>query len=160
MKEKPDKILTLCLVCRDSKVLLALKKSRFGAGLINGYGGKVREGREIEDEAKRELKTESGLLALKMRQIGFLLFKFLDTGKVFECHLFRVDKSKGVPKETKEMGQPHWYQMDMKSIPFGQMWEGDKFWFPFFLRGEDFHGWILYNNKEDKKAINHKIAPA
>lgn len=157
MEKKPDKVFTLCFVCRGSEVLLALKKSRFGAGLINGYGGKVREGREIDVEGKRELKAESGLLALKMRQVGFMIFEFLDSRKVFECHYFRVDEFKGVPKETKEMGPPQWYKMDMKSMPFEQMWEGDKLWFPFFLRGEDFHGWILYDNTREKRVVNHRI---
>ena len=159
MKDKPDKVFTLCFVCRGSDVLLATKKSRFGAGLINVYGGKVRDGREIEAEAKRELKAESGISALKMRQVGFMIFKFLDSGKVFECYFFRIDEFKGVPKETKEMGPPQWYKMDMKSIPFGQMWEGDRLWFPFFLRGEDFKGWILYNNTQEKKVLNYRIVP-
>jgi len=159
MKNKPDKVFTLCFVCKDSKILLAPKKSRWGAGLINAYGGKVRNGRDIEAEARRELKAESCISAVKMKQVGFMTFKFLDSGKEFECHYFRVDEFKGVPKETKEMGPPQWYKMNMKSIPFEQMWEGDKLWFPFFLRGEDFHGWILYDNTQEKKVINHKIAP-
>lgn len=158
MEKKPDKVFTLCFVYRGQDVLLAPKKSRLGAGLINGYGGKVRDGRDAEDEAKRELKAESTLSALKMRQVGFMIFKFLDSEKVFECYYFRVDEFKGVPKETKEMGPPQWYKMEMESIPFGQMWEGDKLWFPFFLRGEDFHGWILYNNTQEKEVVNHRIA--
>jgi len=160
MEKKPDKVMTLCFVHNDSQVLLARKKSRLGAGLLNGYGGKVREGKDIESEAKRELKAESGLRAAKMRKIGVVQFEFLDNGKLFECHYYLVDIAdcKGQSKETKEMGPPEWYKRDKDSIPYSQMWSGDKLWFPYFIAGQDFHGWILYDNAEEKNVLNHRIS--
>jgi len=156
--KKPDKVFTVCLVVRDGReVLLAKKKSRFGAGLLNGYGGKVRIGKGIEAEAKRELKAESGLTALKMAEAGFLVFKFQKEGKIYHCYFYRVDEFKGKLKETDEMEMGQWYKLEKKAIPSDQMWEGDKLWMPYFLGGKKFHGWVLYNNVEEKKVIGYSI---
>lgn len=158
MGKRPDKIFTLCLVVRGGReVLLSRKKSRFGAGLLNGYGGKVREGKEIEAEAKRELKAESGLAALKMVEVGFLVFKFQKEGKIYYCYFYRVDEFKGKLKETKEMEMGQWFKMKKRSIPFNQMWEGDRLWMSYFLAGKKFYGWVVYNNTEKKKVIDHFI---
>lgn len=159
MEKKPDKVFTLCFVFNDSnEVLLMEKKSRLGKKLLNGPGGHVREGKDKESEAKRELKTECGLTAIEMRQIGFLIFKFLDSGKDFHCYIYLVTKSEGNVKESTEMGSPRWVERNMETIPFNLMWQGDKLWFPYLLREEDFHGWILYNNTQEKKVVNHRIA--
>jgi len=163
MKKKPDKVLTLCFVCDyvRSEIFLALKKSRFGEGKLNGYGGKVRPGRKIETEAIRELKAESMLVAKKIKEVGLVYFKFLDSGKEFECHIYLVDIAdcKGQPKETKEMGPPECFGMNEKSMPFDRMWPGDRLFFPFIFEGQDFHGWILYDNPVDKNVLNYKLSP-
>jgi len=162
MKKEPDKVMTLCFVCDylRSEIIFALKKSRLGEGLLNGYGGKVRPGKGIELEAKRELKAESTLVASKMRKIGVVFYEFLDNGKLFECHIFLVDIAdcKGQPKETKEMGPPERYKMDMNFIPNDRMWQGDKFILPYIFDGQDFHGWIFYDNPDEKNVLNHKLS--
>ena len=38
-----------------------MKKRSFGAGKWNGFGGKVKEGEEIHEAAKRETKEEAGI---------------------------------------------------------------------------------------------------
>lgn len=52
------KVLTLCIVHQNSKVLLVMKKRGFGSGRWNGFGGKVSLEETIEAAAKRELKEE------------------------------------------------------------------------------------------------------
>ena len=52
------KVLTLCLILKDGKMLLGMKKRGFGMGNWNGFGGKVQEGETIEDATKRELLEE------------------------------------------------------------------------------------------------------
>lgn len=46
------KILTLCMVIRDSELLLGMKKRGFGVGRWNGFGGKVEMGEDIVDAAR------------------------------------------------------------------------------------------------------------
>lgn len=159
MLKKPDKIFTVCLVVRNGKeVLLAKKKLRFGAGLLNGYGGKVRDGKDVEAEAKRELKAESGLTALEMKEAGTLIFKFQEEDKIFLCYFFRVDNFKGKIKETSEMEMGQWYKMEKGSIPDNQMWEGDKLWMPSFLISKKFSGWTIYNNMKERRVVDYFIS--
>jgi len=42
------KLLTLCILERDGKLLLGRKKRGFGTGRINGFGGKLEVGETIE----------------------------------------------------------------------------------------------------------------
>ena len=44
----PKKVLTLCVIYDDSRVLLGMKKREFGAGRWNGFGGKIKDGETIE----------------------------------------------------------------------------------------------------------------
>lgn len=156
MKDKPNKIWTLCLVCKDSQILLAVKKLRWGAGKLNGYGGKVRRNETVENAAKRELKRESGLTALNMEEIGFIMFEFQKPSIISECYFFRVKDFKGKPKESGEMGIGQWY--DMKMLPLEEMWEGDRLWMPYFLKGQKFQGRVIYNNPEEKKVVAHHLS--
>lgn len=48
-----SRLFTLVLVVQPPRVLLGLKKRGFGAGLWNGFGGKVQPGESIEEAAHR-----------------------------------------------------------------------------------------------------------
>lgn len=48
-----SRLFTLVLVVQPPRVLLGLKKRGFGAGLWNGFGGKVQPGESIEEAARR-----------------------------------------------------------------------------------------------------------
>lgn len=48
-----SRLFTLVLVVQPSRVLLGMKKRGFGAGLWNGFGGKVQPGESIEEAARR-----------------------------------------------------------------------------------------------------------
>lgn len=48
-----SRVFTLVLVVQPSRVLLGMKKRGFGAGLWNGFGGKVQPGESIEEAARR-----------------------------------------------------------------------------------------------------------
>lgn len=47
------RLFTLVLVVQPPRVLLGMKKRGFGAGLWNGFGGKVQPGESIEEAARR-----------------------------------------------------------------------------------------------------------
>ena len=81
------KVLTLCIIHKDFKILLGMKKRGFGVGKWNGVGGKVKEGENITDAAIRETKEEIRVLALNPEKAGVLHFKFpykpSSTGRVY-----------------------------------------------------------------------------
>lgn len=70
------KVLTLCMIFDDKKVLLGMKKRGFGSGLWNGFGGKVDPGETIEQAAIRELHEERRVLATKLEKRGIVEFSF------------------------------------------------------------------------------------
>ncbi len=133
--------MTLAIVHQHPKVLMALKKTGFGAGNINGFGGKVEEGEEIEAAAKREMREEAGVEIVEMEKIGIITFEFAGKELLREVHIFKVREFQGEPKESEEM-KPEWFFID--EIPIMKMWPADKFWLPFFLKDRKFRAKFLY----------------
>ena len=76
MKRIMIKILTLCVIYNNEKILLGMKKNGFGQGRWNGFGGKVEEGESVEDAARRELFEEAGFRAGDLKKRGLLNFEF------------------------------------------------------------------------------------
>ncbi len=130
------------MIYQHPKVLLGMKKRRFGVGRWNGFGGKIEKGETLEQAATRELKEEVGIEAVKMEKQGILEFSFESDPAVLEVHIFRVTEFRGEPIETEEM-KPQWFHVD--HIPFEQMWSDDIHWFPFFLAGQKFRGKFLFD---------------
>lgn len=129
---------TLVLVHRAPRILLAMKKRRFGKGHYNGFGGKVEGGESILECAIRETKEEGGIGILDPVYIGKILFKFLDSDEQdHEVYFFKVTKYSGEPVETDEM-KPIWF--DQRVIPYDEMWADDRYWMPLFLRNKKFVG--------------------
>lgn len=156
------KQLTLCMICKDNKVLLGMKKRGFGAGRWNGFGGKLMEGETIEQAAIREMKEEVGIDANEMPKIGILTFSFdSDPGTELEVHVFKIRDFNGEPSESEEM-RPEWFAED--SIPFEQMWSSDVLWFPYLLNDKPFRGRVHFdqpsNAEYSAKILRQEIAEA
>ncbi len=49
---------TLCIPITRSRILLGRKKVRWGAGKLNGFGGKIEKGETPKETTIRELKEE------------------------------------------------------------------------------------------------------
>lgn len=140
------KILTLCLIVKEEKILLGMKKRGFGAGRWNGFGGKVEEGETIEAAAKRETLEECGLTLTRMEEVGIHEFEFVhDRGTILEVHVFRGDEWQGEPRETEEM-KPQWFTTD--GIPYDEMWPDDIHWIPVFLAGKKFRTKFLFGEND------------
>lgn len=127
---------TLCLLVKDGKVLLAMKKRGFGASLWNGYGGKPHpdQDKSLEDTAVRETREESGLVIDKkdLQQIGIAQFFFDDNSDWDqEVHIFLVRQWQGEPMETDEM-RPQWFNVN--DMPLNEMWVSDREWLPLMVR--------------------------
>ena len=152
------KILTLCIVVKENKILLGMKKRGFGAGRWNGFGGKVEPNETIEDAAKRELKEECEITAVKMEKVGLIDFKFENDQKILETHIFYISEFLGNPTETEEM-KPEWF--DTNKIPYDKMWSDDTFWLPLLLKKKKFKGEFLFDKPSDPeysaKIINQTL---
>ena len=148
-----NKLLTLCFLCQDNKVLLGMKKRGFGAGRWNGFGGKLEQGETIEQAAKREFQEEAGIDVSGLVEHGVLEFYFEGNDEILEVHVFKADEYTGTPVETDEM-KPLWY--DYNDVPYDEMWEGDKFWLPFLLKDENFSGTFSFDS--DENLLRHEVS--
>ena len=150
------KILTLCLVVKDGKILLGMKKRGFGAGRWNGFGGKLEPGETIEEGAKREMKEECGVTVESMQLVGIHEFEFTSNcGEILEVHVFRIDAWNGEPVETEEM-RPEWFLF--ADIPYETMWPDDIYWLPLFLAGKGFKTKFLFGEGDQilKQSVEEK----
>ncbi len=145
---------TLCFFFRknngEEEVLLAMKKRRFGVGKWNGYGGKIEEGEPLLEAACREIKEESGLevepsALVKVGEIDFRVQNNPDWDQF--VHIFKVTKWKGEPVETEEM-RPAWFKI--KEIPYHQMWEMDRIWIPYMLKGKFINAKFILDSDGEK----------
>ncbi len=79
-------------------------------------------------------------------KFGILDFKFPNNPETHQVHIFKVQKFKGEPQESEEM-RPRWFHV--KDIPFKQMWSGDQYWIPLFLRERKFQGAFLFDESDN-----------
>ncbi len=136
---------TLVLIHQHPKVLLAMKKRRFGKGRYNGFGGGLKEGEAIIDCAIRETKEESGIIVSDLIYVGKILFKFLDSDEQdHEVHFYKATNYEGEPVETEEMN-PKWFHHE--ELPYEEMWPDDKYWMPLFLEGKKFIGEFHFSDE-------------
>ncbi|XP_050762013.1 oxidized purine nucleoside triphosphate hydrolase [Gymnogyps californianus] len=140
-----SRLFTLVLVVQPPRVLLGMKKRGFGAGLWNGFGGKVQPGESIEEAARRELLEESGLTVDTLQKMGQITFEFVGNSELMEVHIFRADHFHGEPTESDEM-RPQWFQLD--EVPFNHMWADDIYWFPLLLQKKLFRGYFKFQGQD------------
>lgn len=141
-----NKLMTnLCIIHQHPRILLGLKKRRFGVGKWNGYGGKVEGGESMEESLRREVREEGEIEIHNPVKLGILEFEFPETGLMIENHIYKVTDFSGEPKETEEM-KPQWFHID--EIPFPQMWTDDPFWMPLFLKNKKFRGRFVFGESD------------
>ncbi len=144
------KTLTLALLFRDDKILLAMKKRKFGVGKWNGYGGKLEESEEPIDGILREIKEESNLIIEKdlCKEIGMMDFYFDDKEEWDQrVIIYRIDDFVGEPEETEEM-MPKWFLLN--EIPYKEMWKGDDKWIPYVIANKKFKGEVHFSESGEK----------
>lgn len=145
--EKKVKTLLFLIDENNEKILLGMKKVRFGAGRWNGYGGKVDPGETVEAAALREMEEESGIKGdpENLFKHAVITFYMANYG-TDEVHIYRLKEWDGEPIETEEM-KPQWYAFDQ--IPFDKMWPDDQHWLPKILNNEVFEGAFWFDNKDN-----------
>jgi 8-oxo-dGTP diphosphatase len=140
----------LLFIVREKKILLIRKKRGFGAGKINGPGGKVDPGETPLQAALRETFEEIGVRPLGARQHGELHFQFRD-GYTLYCAVFLARDFEGELHETDE-AIPLW--TPVSAIPYDEMWADDRHWLPLLIRGARFSGYFEFDGE---KLLSRKI---
>ncbi len=146
------KLVTLCLLVKDDKVLLAIKKRSLSGfnvaiGKWNGVGGKVDVGETIETAAIREISEEIGVKTEErhLEKVGNIKFYFKDKPEWNQhMHIFLVKDWEGEPQESEEM-MPKWHSQN--EIPFDSMWADDVHWMPTVLAGKKIEGNFYFINE-------------
>lgn len=139
-------ITNLCIIHQHPRVLLGLKKRRFGVGKWNGYGGKIEEGESIEEALHREVEEEGGIKIKDPRKLGIIEFEFPHTGLLIENHIYKAKEFIGEPVETEEM-KPAWFHVE--KMPFAEMWADDPYWIQMFLDDKKFKGKFIFGENEE-----------
>jgi len=141
---RPATRATLMFVIRDGEILLIEKKRGFGAGKINGPGGKIDPGESPLACAVRETREELGIEVTRARKQGELRFAMSDAPDI-ECHVYLAREYSGRPVETPE-AVPLWCRLD--AIPYDRMWSDDRHWLPLLIDGRGFLGHFVFQGEE------------
>lgn len=143
---------TLCFPIQGNpaqKILLGMKKTGFGRGKYNGFGGKLEVGETPLGCAVRELAEECGIVAEEadLRPAGELLFIFPVNPELnHDVHLYVLHKWQGEPQEMQEM-KPVWF--DVAEIPYAEMWADDCYWLPAVLKGKKVNGKVVFSDNNE-----------
>lgn len=153
---------TLCLLIKkdqdNEELLLAMKKRGFGMGKWNGVGGKIdfeKGDKNIVDAARRETEEEIGIKIKELEKVAVLNFTFpykKDWNQ--SVHVFLAKSWEGEPKESEEMA-PKWFKVP--EIPYDEMWDDDKFWLPYILKGEKLKADFIFKEGEILSEQNIKL---
>jgi len=141
---QPSQRATLLFILREGKILLIDKLRGFGAGKVNGPGGKIDPGETALEAVLRETFEEVGIMPLGAEQRGQLHFQFRD-GYSLHCAAFVAFNFLGEPRATAE-AIPFWSSLDQ--IPYRQMWADDEHWLPHLIRGDYFDGYFEFDGEQ------------
>lgn len=141
---------TLCFpVDERGRILLGRKKRGFGVSKWNGFGGKIEPGETFRQCAVRELQEETGLQtkAEDLELVGLLDFQFTAEPELNHLgYVYFVRQYEGTIVETEEM-EPQWFSAD--TLPYDEMWKGDRTWIPMILRGRKIQGTVNFAADND-----------
>jgi len=137
------------------KVLLAKKVRKIGIGCPNGFGGSLNKGETVKACAVRELRKESGLVAMQgdLEFVGVMRFHNKREKKngggwfVVTVFVFILNKWIGKLKLKKdEMVDDKWYKI--YRLPRKKMMPADQFWVPLIFNGNKIKGEAWYGPKQ------------
>jgi 8-oxo-dGTP diphosphatase len=146
---QPTERAVLSFMRDGDRLLLIHKKTGLGAGKVNAAGGRIEPGETAVRAAVRETVEEVCMEPLNPEKRGELFFQFKDGYKLHGEVFFSTEFS-GTPAETRE-ADPFWCAID--DIPYGDMWEDDRYWLPLALKGIPFKAYFIFDNDRmvDKK---------
>lgn len=146
----------ICYLKREDDFLLLLKASgKFGGGLWNAPGGKIKPDESPEDAARREFLEETGLRIISLEKVGYLEFYFVP-GKSrpdWTAEVFLTSDFTGELRESEE-GMLKWFSKE--KLPIDQMWEDDRYWLPTLVEGKKFRGSFEFSS-DSKRLVGHHV---
>jgi 8-oxo-dGTP diphosphatase len=139
---------TLLFLRKDDKILLAMKKRGFGAGLWNGVGGKVDPGETVEQAMVRECQEEINVTPKNFVKVAYHDFTNDAATESWQqqVHVYLCDQWEGEPTETEEMA-PKWFAIT--DIPYTEMWQDDQMWLPLVLQDKKVTGTFSFDEHND-----------
>ena len=162
------RVATLGIVLEGNMVLLGeKKKGEIGIGRVCGPGGKLEPDETLGECLVRETSEEFGLTIEPidtMDPVAFIIFykgltKFSSLNRIlnffhlggvpdFAVFVYQCQLVPGqIVTETDEMIL-HWYPLN--DLPFDQMYEADRHWFPKAANGERFYAKVYYLGRAKK----------
>lgn len=148
------KMATLCYLKKDGQTLMIhrIKKANdMHHGKWNGLGGKLEPGETPEACAIREIREESGLLAVAPLLKGVLTFPKFADDEDWYAFLFVVTQFSGLLSDSPE-GVLRW--IDDENLLDLQLWEGDRIFLPWLERPGFFSGKFIYQNG---RLVDHSV---
>lgn len=137
-------ILTLTIITKGEQILLGYKKTGFGMGNYNGFGGKVEEGETISEAAAREVFQECSLAVIKLKPVAIIDFSYAAQDLLYEIHVFKTSTFSGSEEESVEM-KPEWFKISQ--IPYKKMWVDDQYWLPLVLANKKVRARFVLDKK-------------
>ena len=147
-RERRIRHVSLMLPVRGGMILLGMKKRGFGAGKINGAGGKAEPGESFAKAAVRECLEETGVAVRDPRDMGTVVYRDLyyrDGPETVIMHVFVSRDFEGEPAESDELA-PRWFPLD--EIPYENMWDDCAHWLPEVLKGRRVDAYFHYNEDD------------
>jgi 8-oxo-dGTP diphosphatase len=152
---------TLCYIRKNGKTLMLFRNKKpndVHQSKWNGLGGKLEAGESPEECAIREIREESGLIAVNPRLRGILTFPLFDGANDWLVFVFTITAFSGTLIESPE-GLLQW--IDDSTLPTLPLWEGDRIFLPWLNSENFFSAKFVYNNGRltDHTAIFHSMIP-
>lgn len=123
-------------------------------GKWNAPGGKIEPGESPEENARREVREETGLRVRNLFYHGAINF-FMGGGRKLDIRvdLFSTNQFQGRMTSTDE-GEIRWF--GVAEIPFAEMWDDDRYWIQLMLTGSRFNAKFYYD-RANRKVIEYEI---
>ncbi len=122
---------TLCHVLSGNRLLLKRASRGISRGKWNAPGGKIERGETPQENARREVLEETGLVLGELFRHGRITY-VMGRGEPrrVRVHLFSTDRFIGKPRATEE-GVVRWFAT--AKLPMGEMWDDDRYWIHLML---------------------------
>lgn len=135
-------------------IYLGIKKQKYGAGLLNGWGGKHKNpDLLIVATALREFREETNGATFDpkdLEEVAIIEF-YRAAEPLWECHVYFLHKWQGSLRESEEMGKGRPYHKSR--LPYDKMMPSDAKWLPLVFDPERkgvIRGKAYYNQEMTK----------